>query len=305
MQCRPFYVTGLANRPGAYPYLPGFTVMHAVSVAGGLYRAPASSVADSMREKRILTETMDKLAEAWARKARLEAGRDGAATIQMPAELAQMEPERAAELIASEAKLLERNREVTKRERSALENVIALTRAEVDSYRSEIERTEKRIAEQKAIHDQLKELHIERVINQQRLFEAVAALDAAQRDRQTAIAGLARAKGELEKAEKELALLTLSASARAVKEIAEADREIARLKIAAAETQRLIAMLDTLPGGGSSSQAVSYRIVRRQKSGELTFVEATETTPIMPGDIIQIEAQNNTGLPGWAASARR
>ncbi len=45
-QCRPFYVVGLANRPGSYPYLPGYTVLHAVSVAGGLYRAPLASIVE-------------------------------------------------------------------------------------------------------------------------------------------------------------------------------------------------------------------------------------------------------------------
>ncbi len=77
-QCRPFYVTGLANCPGPYPYVPGYTVLHAVSVAGGLYRAPLVPVAGSAREKRILAETMDRIAELIARRARLEAERDNA-----------------------------------------------------------------------------------------------------------------------------------------------------------------------------------------------------------------------------------
>jgi polysaccharide export outer membrane protein len=39
-QYRPFYILGEVNRPGAYPYSPGMTVMGAVATAGGLtYRA--------------------------------------------------------------------------------------------------------------------------------------------------------------------------------------------------------------------------------------------------------------------------
>lgn len=39
-QYRPFYILGEVNRPGAYPYSPGMTVMGAVATAGGFtYRA--------------------------------------------------------------------------------------------------------------------------------------------------------------------------------------------------------------------------------------------------------------------------
>ncbi len=48
VQCRPFYVAGLVNRPGAYPYVPGYTVLHALTVAGGLYRSGAEPFGGSI-----------------------------------------------------------------------------------------------------------------------------------------------------------------------------------------------------------------------------------------------------------------
>lgn len=42
---RPFYILGEVNRPGAYPYSPGMTVMGAVATAGGFtYRANSRRV---------------------------------------------------------------------------------------------------------------------------------------------------------------------------------------------------------------------------------------------------------------------
>ena len=41
-------------------------------------------------------------------------------------------------------------------------------------------------------------------------------------------------------------------------------------------------------GQGGSGQAIAYRIMRRGKAGEPFFDEATETAPIMPGDVILI-----------------
>ena len=304
-QCRPFYVTGLANKPGSYPYLPGYTVLHAGSVAGGLYRTPLASVADSMREKRILNETMDRLGELMARRARLEAERGNADAIRMPKELEELEPVRAGELIASETDLMRRAREVTKREKAGIETAIQLANSEIESYRVEITRTGKRVEEMAGIFDQLKTLHDQRVINQQRLFEATAALDAAQRDRQVAFAGHARARADLEKAQKELSLLELSASVRIAGEIASADREIIRLKAAAAQTRMLASTLDTLSGQGGAGQALTYRIMRRAKSGELVFEQASETTPIMPGDVIEIQGQTGPGPRDQVASLAR
>lgn len=287
-RCRPFYVAGLANRPGSYSYVPGLTVMHAVVLAGGLYRSPSASLTDAMREKRTLTETLDREAEFIARRERLRAERDGVTTVVMPKELIQLAPKRAGEMIESERTLLQRTREVESRERAELENIVALTKAETDSYRAEIGRIEQRIEDQTKIFYELKKLHDDRVINQQRFFEAVAALDASQRDKQLATAGLSHASSNLEKAEHDLSMLTLASSARIAKELSETEREISRLREAASQTQELVASLNTLAGQSGSAQAVNYRIMRRDKSGQLSFLEATETTAIKPGDVVEI-----------------
>ena len=304
-QCRPFYVAGIANSPGAYPYVPGYTVLHAVSVAGGLYRAPLESAAGSMREKRILTETMDRIAELMARRARLEAERDDALAIRLPEELAELEPVRAAELIASETSLLCRSREVAKRERAGLESVIQLAIAEFESHRASLARMEERIQEQTAAFARLRTLHRQGAIDERPLFEAAASLNAAERGKREAFAGLTRATGQVQEARKELSLLALSASARAAGEIAQTDREIARLKAVAAETQQLATAFDTLSGQAGSGQFVTYRIMRRGASGEPVFEQATETTPIMPGDVIQIESRNAFGALGQPAFPSR
>ncbi|TIU25085.1 MAG: polysaccharide export protein, partial [Mesorhizobium sp.] len=37
---RPFYISGEVQTPGQYPYVPGLTVLRAMSIAGGVRRAP-------------------------------------------------------------------------------------------------------------------------------------------------------------------------------------------------------------------------------------------------------------------------
>ena len=285
---RPFYVAGLANRPGSYSYAPGLTVMHAVVLAGGVYRSPSAAVTEAMREKRTLTETLDREAELIARRERLRAERDDVATLATPKELMQLAPKRAGEMMASERMLLERTREVENRERTELEHIIALIKTEADGYRAEIARTEQRIEDQTKIVHELKKHHDGRVINQQRFFEAVAALDASQRDKQSATAGLSHANSNLEKAEHDLSMVTLASKARIAKELSETERAISRLIEAASQTKELVSSLNTLVDQGGPGQAVDYRIVRRDKSGRFSSLQAAETTAIMPGDVVEI-----------------
>ena len=282
-RCRPFYVAGLVNRPGSYPFLPSLTVLHAVSLAGGLYRSPMASVAEAMREKRTLTETLSRVTDSVARRARLEAERDDVPAISLPKELVQLDPQRAEEIMQSERTLLQRSREAASREKSGLESVIALTKGEAESYRVEIARIGQRIEEQTKIFNQLKKLHEEKVINQQRFFEAVTALDGVQRDKQIALAGLSHANTNLERAERDLSMLKLANTARIVKELTETERELFRLKTLAAQTRQLVYGLETLSSQRSSGQLVTYKIMRRDRSGRWTSCQQPKRLRSCPG----------------------
>ena len=88
---------------------------------------------------------MDRMAELIARRARLEAERDDAGAIRLPEELADLEPVRAADLIASETSLLQRSREGARRERLGLESVISLAIAEFESHRSALASMDERM----------------------------------------------------------------------------------------------------------------------------------------------------------------
>ena len=288
-QCRPFYVMGAAASPGSYPYVPGYTVLHAVCMAGGLRGGAAGTTAGADREKRILAGTMGRLAELIARRARLEAERNNAESIGLPEELAELEPVRAGELIEVETKLLQDSREAARRERVGLERAIQLSNAEIESHRAAIARAEQRIEEQKAAFERLEALCALGFAGRRPIIDADAALDAAQHRKEEALAGLARAGIELETLRKELSSLALFTGTRTAEEIARTDREIARLKAVAAELAGPAQVPGTLPGQGP---AVCYRIMRRNKWGEPFFEQATETTPILPGDVIQIESRS-------------
>ncbi len=280
-RCRPFYIIGLVDHPGPYPFSPGFTVLHAISTAGGLYRAPAG-------ERISIAETISRRAALVARRARLQAEKDGSSTIPLPRELVQLESSDAADMIAREQAILEQSRQVSDREKSTLENIVAINQGETESYRKEIAKLEQRIAEQMQTYTQLKKLHEDKVINQQRFFESVAALDNLQRDRRTMSSNLAQASSNLERSERDLAMLKLGEGARIVKEIGETEIELDRLKRAAGQSAELTYGMDASAVKGSGGSIATYKIVRKNDAGRPEVIKANETTPIMPGDIIEV-----------------
>jgi exopolysaccharide production protein ExoF len=299
VECRPFYVSGLASKPGPYPYVAGITVMHAVAVAGGIYRSPAVSVAETIRERSRLSDSIEQLKIHLARRARLVAERDNAPVIPVPSQLARLDPAQAEAFIAREQTILSRAREVVERESASLSRFISLTRDEIGSYEEQLTAMNARIQEQNKLFKSIQQLHDQRLVNQQRFVEVLSAMDLVQRDKQRAEASLARAKATLEKADRDHAMLSLENSARISKELAAVEAEIARLTTAVEDSRGAVDGLEALAGQVDS---VAYRIMRRDQSGRTRFISATESTPIMPDDVISIERVGEVRIRPAAAT---
>ena len=285
-QIRPFYVAGLANHPGVFSFTPGLTVLHAVSLAGGIYRSASLNPADGIREKGLRAEKLERLKVLLAKRARLEAEREGLNTIDVPSELIAVDPIGAPGLIDKEQDLLQRHLQLAKSKQSSLEDVVARTKEEADSYVEGLHSTTNRIAEHTKAFDELRELHDRNIINQQRYLEAVVALDNAERDKQQMISNLAHTKIALGRATSDLSMLKQIEDVRISKELSDVEFEIVRAKADIEKSSKIIGALRALGGEGD---VVSYRIMRRRGDGDYSFVEASEKTPIEPGDVVQIE----------------
>ena len=83
-------------------------------------------------------------------------------------------------------------------------------------------------------------------------------------------------------------MLRLAESARIAKEIGETEIELDRLKKAAAQSSELAYRMDAPSVKGSGGLIATYKIVRRNEAGRPDVIQAGETIPIMPGDIIEV-----------------
>jgi chromosome segregation ATPase len=204
----------------------------------------------------------------------------------VPSDLIAIDPISAPGLIDKEQDLLQRNLQFAKSKQSSLEDVLARTKEEADSYVEGLHSTTNRIAEHTKAFDELRELHDRNIINQQRYLEAVVALDNAERDKQQMISNLAHTKIALGRATSDLSMLKQIEDVRISKELSDVEFEIVRTK---ADIDKSSKIIGALRAQGGEGDVVSYRIMRRRGDGEYSFVEASETTLVEPGDVVQVE----------------
>jgi protein involved in polysaccharide export with SLBB domain len=157
---RPFFIVGDVQKPGAYPFRPGLTVLQAVSVAGGFFRFSDPGLLrlerDAIIQRGDLFILKDKLTALKLRNARLEAEQTGAADISFPdgPEFDRNSP-RIASLIERETFLFQTRKNDLAKQLAAFQDLQNLYRAEIVALQSQID-SEKKQAE--LVHQELDEL---------------------------------------------------------------------------------------------------------------------------------------------------
>jgi protein involved in polysaccharide export with SLBB domain len=290
------YVIGEVTTPGAYPYRSHMTVLHALTVAGGLYRA-AVLPADQDRSVIVGRQVSDgtlRMRELAAREARLLAELDGRRTLAAPG--AKDDP-----LMAQEQMLLDaRSRSVAMvdeaqqqaevlnaQSRAALqEQVQAVTRRlelARDRLRSVSDLVEKGGVQssQKNAHEaniaeldgQISRLSAEMVVLERAEIADAARYHAARQERQTQLLS------ELQAVRREQAETAARLND---------SRRIMSIYGASAATAR-----------EQEQQAISYTIVR-SRNGEAREIAASETSPLQPDDLVRVSVSAHTGQVGAA-----
>jgi protein involved in polysaccharide export with SLBB domain len=135
----PIYVVGTVKNPGAYKYAPGMIVLHAIALAGGIDRGDGnlSGMIEGAREMERLRSVTLQVKQLLARRARLEAERDGVSILPIPIQLARLAGGSTARtflatestiLRAEQARRLQRSKEIALRAAAARNEVEALKR---------------------------------------------------------------------------------------------------------------------------------------------------------------------------------
>ncbi len=119
VQRTPVFINGAVRNPGAYAYVPGMVVMHALALAGGTPQASSSSIEQARETERVL-KSAAQLKRLLARRSLIEAEID-ATPSQVPVRLVSLAGQKqATQLIETERRSLRLATEARKFEIAAL-----------------------------------------------------------------------------------------------------------------------------------------------------------------------------------------
>lgn len=317
---RPFFVAGLAAKPGKYPFVPGLKVVEAISIAGG-FAGPVDNQLLALQrqvleQRGVLRELEVERLSLVARDARLQAVIDGSEKVAFPAELVAKATDPAiARLIETETKLFDGTTQSIKAESEALQRARDFASTQIDVLKSK----ETNLKEQSSLAD--KELgNINKLVTQgvtaaNRIFGAAQYVSELQSRSLDVSMALISAKQSVAKTDREIVSIREKYRIDALNQQGEVRDKLAA-NLQKGETAR--ALLENLEAHAPQASAtVETDLERplvisiiRTRGGETVSMPVSEDAEVLPGDVVQIERQKpaavqavNNGLTGKAAGA--
>ncbi len=294
---RPFYIMGGVNKPGAYPYRPGLTVLQAVSVAHGLLGSGESGLnagREAIQARGKLQLSAAQIVALLARKARLSAELKNEDKIRFPDQLEKRKKEPAvAVAIKQEQTIFNTRRSALKTEINALEQLKSFLEKEVVSIEAQIQT---QVEEQNILKKELasitalvgrglapatRQLEMQRTVSRlegDRLRLESTLLTAKQ--------GISRAEVSIIEARNKRAN-AVAADLRTTQD----DLDTATSRYATSERLLYESALIMPQAAGKSKGAVTYAILRDAEE-----IPATETTAVQPGDTVKVQLPLPKGL---------
>lgn len=296
---RPVYLAGEIQTPGAYPYAPGLTVLKAVSFGGGLRRAEAGQrfARDFLRsegEAAVYLAERNRLA---IRRARIGAEMNDAKDIEMPKDLGTSDEARA--ILQSEKALMASREKRLRLQLTALADLKSLLTNEIDalSKKSDTQTRQLELVQgDLAKMDSLAEKGLAISSRRLALEQRTADLQAALLDIDTASL---KAKQDINKATQDETNLQNDWDAQLAQELQNTEQELDTLTLKLGTSRDLMseALMQSADAGslkgGLSAADIGYSILRTV-DGKAETIRATETTPVLPGDIVKVDVSVGT-----------
>ncbi|MCK8782457.1 polysaccharide biosynthesis/export family protein [Rhizobium sp. NTR19] len=279
------YVTGEVVTPGEYPYRPNMTVLHCISVAGGIYRT-ALLPADQDRSilvGRQVEQSQARLDDLRARIVRLEAEIRGERSLAKPEALAaspalqreqtmlnsRMEALDLAERAQTEANdLLERTAAALREQTESLSKRVELARRRLQSIANLVAKGGAESSQQWVQEGVVAEL-------EGQISRLQSEMSMAERDR---IAEVARYESIRQERRTQL-LVELNAARLEQDDVAAQLADGTRIMSVYGQNAALVQQRQT--------RVLHYNIVRFVE-GETQEIPAFETTPVLAGDLLRV-----------------
>jgi polysaccharide export outer membrane protein len=302
-ELRPLYVLGDVRAPGAYPYRYGSTVQSAVASAGG-FGPTEQSVAVSeflLAEERVRQLSFQKQA-LLVRRARLEAQHNGMESFDPPAPPATIEGTDIAGLVANEKDTFDTHAAILKDQIDLLNSQKPRIEAEIKALDGQVATAKSQIALVKQHADQYSRL----VKQGLGVTNTELQLKLTQASHESELWRLTAQISRLQKDIGDLNIKIQEAEASFKRQIASELREVRDrlneidITLPAARAVRDVKLQNA---GGVIKIGLKRSIsVTRVRNGEGVAFDASETTTLEPGDVVDIRKLLPNEAPHLSAS---
>jgi polysaccharide biosynthesis/export protein ExoF len=292
----PIYTVGFISKPNAYAYVDNMTVLHALALGGGLYRALGESGlaigdVEASRESGQLKQTLDVLKRSLAQLARLRSERDGKAIIEPDGRLLELSSKAEAdELVKAEARVMREQTETLNTQLGANARALQIGQEELRSLQEQVNSNKSEINLYRKDLGDLDQLKQKGLTTNQRLRDMQRMIAQREADARLTMASISRVESNLTNLSRDQELLTSERKLKIESEINALEEKIAQSENAVRSSRGLISKYTGMTVDSRMSVAsprVVFKIVRGGVEGRRIVIDATETTPLFPGDIVQ------------------
>jgi exopolysaccharide production protein ExoF len=289
---RPFFISGDVQSPGQYPYVPDLTVVKAVSIGGGTKR---SGVQRAERDYINAKGNFDVLAEERLRllvkRARLQAEVENKADIDPPEEIA-ANP-KLSRIMAEEAAIKSARQNKLKLQLEAIDNLKQLFESEIESLEKKVTTQQRQVELAKKELEDIGSLADKGLVVNTRILgteRTIAEMEGKLLDYETAIL---RAKQSISEAEQNAIDLKNSVDADIATERQQVEAALMEATLKMHMHRGLMAEALTwapAAAAGGDPTAETF-VIMRPIDGRMTEIEASEHTPLLPGDVIKVKVK--------------
>ena len=297
----PVYVLGMVRNPGPFKYLPGMIVLQAVADAGGINsgEADTSKAIENIRETERLREAEDRMDYLLIKEAQLTAQRDNSKNIEVPPSIKSRmsegkgydEPKSLMNEIAGAMLTLSLDRKAHQEQLALADRQVNITWAELEGQNMRAGQLKDQLATKVDMLRELEAIAARGSASKYKLMGMnadISGLVAQQYDVRVAAAQAERSLAEAEFAKDKIETDYASGIEN---ELTTTQHDIDDCAQAIASMRAVVQVLHNSLSGiaGELARRPSLRITRRVAGG-FTDIAATDTTWLLPGDVVQVNS---------------
>ncbi len=286
----PIYVVGDVTKPGEYPYRTGLTVIQAFATSGGEVRSDTSR--SSLEVTRLLGEIKasdDAILRSTARSARLQAEMSDEVELHF-SQTVDENNQFAAAIFDQEKMIFVARRRAMEQQAKSLTELRDFLEKEISSLEEKLTNVEANIKSSEAELASVAQLVARGIATATRQMDTERDLRTDQGQRLDLETAIMRARQEFSRASRDLQALYDDRRSEAAVELQKERASMAQERLKRETNQKLL--VETLSanpsvGRADNAPAVSFRIMRRDH-GKLNDFPASDTTILMPGDVVKV-----------------